>query len=799
MFGRSIRRFLVPALAAFFVIFSSLGDRPANSSEVASDQNSVSEVISSTSPSYTKVIQPLFDNRCIACHGCLGSPCNLKLSSFRGLDRGGFGKNPYSIHFENYLRTGMDVVDSTAEWRERGFYPVVSRGGSAEQNLSSSLLYGLLDAGQKHNQPGFSRQSLMSAYKKRYEHSCPSTPEALESNLKETPAGGMPYGLPALEDEEFQALKKWVAAGAPGPAPGDLAAASKLRAPEIVARWEAFFNSPDPRSRLVSRYIFDHVYLATLALDESPTEVFRLVRSKTAGNSPEQAAQGLPTPPVEIIDTPHPYDNPMTYAGVEEFFYRLKKVVTRPVQKSHFVWQLGASDIKHLQELFLEPKWEEKADLDAPWGVGNPFLMYQAIPTKSRYLFLIENSAVIVGGITSGPVCLGQTATYAVKDQFWVYFVDPDHDVSVLEPMLGLENWEALMDRSPTGNDAYLKAYGQALERFFPEGRSIDAIWDGDRKNPNAWLTILRHENNTWVLTGRQGGIPRSQWLMGYSGFERIYYDTVAHFKYWGSDVGKLETVGFFNFLRQEFEDGFLLLLPEESRKKIRERWSQGLGAIGLYLSPFPGKDLPSSIQNPDPDHPLVGIVQKIEQRLGPEISGPPDLLNPWVKSDYPLEDGIVTYDDWVAAVSTLTVTTRYKFPRYMPSMILVRLNHGDESRLYTLVVNRVYETQYTILFQNGEALPDLYTLSVYPTVVGGFPNLFMELDLSQAPAFIEQLRNVESLSDFLIFRDRYAILRNQFNFWSMYDWFNEWNFKNRKQDAGVFDLSYYDLYDSVY
>jgi hypothetical protein len=43
------------------------------------------------------------------------------------------------------------------------------------------------------------------------------------------------------------------------------------------------------------------------------------------------------------------------------------------------------------------------------------------------------------GGITYGPVCLGQTVTYAVKDHFWVYFVDPRYDPSVQDPKLGLE------------------------------------------------------------------------------------------------------------------------------------------------------------------------------------------------------------------------------------------------------------------------------------------------------------------------------------------------------------------------
>ena len=83
--------------------------------------------------------------------------------------------------------------------------------------------------------------------------------------------------------------------------------------------------------------------------------------------------------------------------------------------------------------------------------------------------------------------------------------------------------------------------------------------------------------------------------------------------------------------------------------------------------------------------------------------------------------------------------------------------------------------------------------------MVGGFPNLFMEIELNQVNGFITELRNVQSLPDFLEFRDRYAVLRNQAEFWALYDWFNDWNFKTQGPEAGVFDLSYYDLFDSVY
>ena len=69
----------------------------------------------SSAPSYAADIQPIFNKRCVACHGCIASPCNLKLTSFRAAQRGALGKNPYSSHLETYARTDMDLVQTTAE------------------------------------------------------------------------------------------------------------------------------------------------------------------------------------------------------------------------------------------------------------------------------------------------------------------------------------------------------------------------------------------------------------------------------------------------------------------------------------------------------------------------------------------------------------------------------------------------------------------------------------------------------------------------------------------------------------
>jgi Fatty acid cis/trans isomerase (CTI) len=754
-----------------------------------------------SSPEYSRYIQPIFNRRCIACHGCIGSPCNLKLDSFRAAERGALGRNPYSVHFEPYLRTDMDVVQTTEQWRRRGFFPVLFRDGPAERNMERSPMFQMLTTGYRNNQPGFSREALMPSYQSRYDHACPSSPTALKEHLEEHPISGMPFGLPAISERDFDTIKAWIASGSPGPTDKERETAQQIGNLDAVRQWEAFFNSPDKRIQLVARYIFDHVFLAAIVLEESPDDFFRLVRSKTPPPrvaKDEEGREHIIHSPVDVIATPLPYDDPYRYAGIDRFYYRLQKITTPIVQKNHFVWRLTLQDIDHLKRLFLTADWDDHAELDPPWGIGNPFRIFQAIPAEARYRFMLENSELIISGITDGPVCLGQTATYAVKDHFWVFFLDPEFDVSVQDPRLGLKSWNVFMDRSMFGNDAYEAAYARALAKITPNGYSMEAIWNGDRKDPDAWITVLRHESNTSSMRGRQGGIPRTFWLMGYSGFERIYYDTVASFKYWEGDPKKLETLIFFNDLRQEFEDNFLLLLPKEKRDKIRHQWTQGIGAVGLFFMPFAGEDQPTRIQT-GAQHPLLSLVDQIQNHLGRKVSGPVDRLNPWLKPDASLDDPIENYEAWVNAVATLTVTTHYKFPRFLPSVILLKLNHGDDSRVYSLIANRVYASQDTLVFQNGTALPDQDTMSVYKTLIGGFPNLFMELELEQAPQFLKELRDIQTLEDWTEFKYRYGILRNSARFWPMYDWFNEWNFSHRGIEAGYLDLSYYDLLDSVY
>ncbi|WP_139840125.1 fatty acid cis/trans isomerase [Pseudoruegeria sp. SK021] len=749
-------------------------------------------------PTYSTDIQPIFNRRCIACHGCLGSPCNVKLDSFSGVDRGGLAENPYASRLSSAPRTDMDAAPNTAAWRARGFYPILSRGAVPEDNLSGSMLYQMVAAGMHHNGPGFSHAAAAQQRTQSYVSQCEATPASLSASLQSNPELGMPFGLPSISDSDFTTLKAWISGGSPGPDAAAVTAAEQPANPQAVANWEAFFNADDPRTRLVSRFIFQHVFLAKIVLTDSPGDQFRLVRSSTPPAQITVQPDGTSTvtpSPIGLIATDLPYDDPLTYANVGQFWYRLQKVTQPTVQKAHFLWELAPDDIAHLTTLFAINSgtgWDAAAEIDPPYGIENPFIQFAAIPAESRYRFILENAETLVGGITYGPVCNGQTATYAIKDQFWALFLEPAHDPSVHEPLLGFDDPEKLMDRSAIGNAAYLAAFAEAKNRLSPDGWALDAVWDGDGEDANAWLTILRHETNVSVLKGAQGGMPRTLWLISFAGFERMYYDTVAGFAYWGGDPAKLQTLAFFNLLRQDFEDHFLLLLPTQHRQPIRYDWTQGIGRLDLALIPFIGHDQPSRV-TVEGTAPLDEIVSQLAERAGPHVTGLPDRLNPSTKPTVDLSAPMQGFDDFERAISTMTVLDQRPYLGLMPSVTVVRLTHGGKERVYSLVVNRAYASQYNLLFQDAAATPGRDTLSVYPTLVNGFPNLFVDLDLDSAPGFLSDLAAARNEDDWNRVTADYAVLRNTAQFWPFYDWLNDWNFTTRGDSAGWLDLTYYD------
>ena len=68
--------------------------------------------------SYDNQVRPLIERRCVVCHGCYDAPCQLKLSSPEGIERGGSKTKVYNgTRFITAEPTRLFIdARSTDEW-----------------------------------------------------------------------------------------------------------------------------------------------------------------------------------------------------------------------------------------------------------------------------------------------------------------------------------------------------------------------------------------------------------------------------------------------------------------------------------------------------------------------------------------------------------------------------------------------------------------------------------------------------------------------------------------------------------
>jgi len=260
------------------------------------------------------------------------------------------------------------------------------------------------------------------------ELSCPTKSE-VKPFLAKNPLYGMPYGMAALPADEQRVLETWVSSGTPDfDRTINLSKSIKVQ----VQAWEFFFNQNSARHKLVSRYLYEHLFLGQLVLNsQGENTQFRLIRSTTP--SGKKALE---------IPTTHPNDPP----GSDSFYYRLVPVGSTSLDKTQFTYLLDSKRRERWQELFFETKWQvtSKPGYSAKYA-SNPFLTFRDIPAKARYLFLLDNAHFFISNFIKGPVCRGQVALNVINDYFFVAFLSPEYDLSVVDPDY-LSNGLSLLD-----------------------------------------------------------------------------------------------------------------------------------------------------------------------------------------------------------------------------------------------------------------------------------------------------------------------------------------------------------------
>ncbi len=137
--------------------------------------------------SYLQDVAPILDRRCVVCHSCYNAACQLKLSSYEGVDRGGSKLPVYDntrLTDQAPTRLFFDA-QTTAEWRKKGFHSVT--GSSAEGEYNDSLMLYLLDAKRK------TPQSLGEYHPEAADLTCAANPKELGAIPRSaTPSAGCP-------------------------------------------------------------------------------------------------------------------------------------------------------------------------------------------------------------------------------------------------------------------------------------------------------------------------------------------------------------------------------------------------------------------------------------------------------------------------------------------------------------------------------------------------------------------------------------------------------------------------------
>lgn len=738
--------------------------------------------------SYQQRIRPILESRCVVCHACYDAPCQLKLGSWEGIARGASAALVYDGTRLTEAPTTRLFTDAlrASEWREKGFAPVLNEyADTPANNRSASLLYRALALKQQHPLPQVDVLPKAFDFGLDREQSCPRI-ENYDHYAARNPLAGMPYGLPGISDAEFALITQWLEQGAPddGPPPASADEQSQLEA------WERFLNEDALKSRLMSRYLFEHLFLGHLYLSaDGRGNAYKLVRSSTP-----------PGQPLKVIATRRPFDDPQ----VMRVFYRLQRDLEPIVAKTHMPYRFDAARMARFRELFLTPGYTVAAlPSYAPETASNALATFHDLPSNSRYRFLLDDAQFFVMNFIKGPVCRGQLALNVIRDRFWVFFADPETGISADAAEIAAR--EAALAPLPAawGSEpgiigpwrAYAKqeAQHQKARADFQRkaakqrgGPKLEYVWDGDGNNPNATLTIFRHFDSATVVTGLVGEPPKTAWVMTYPLFERVFYLLSAGFDVYGSLAHQLHSRLYMDFLRMEGEANFIALLPKSARPGTVANWYRDARDDSLAQMKTLVLDSPveTGIRYRSGD-PQTQLFSMLARRIAPTK----DIRqSPALDTRYALGNEA---DASLRAALTRLASVRGASLAWLPESSFIQISDKRGAlRYFTLLRDTGHLNVTRMLREKSELAPDENALTVAPGFIGAYPNAFYRLKAEELPEFSAAIAGLKSEADYRRLADRFALRRTNPEFWAFSDALHAAARQVGRPDGGLFDYN---------
>jgi hypothetical protein len=743
---------------------------------------------------YLRDVKPILDKRCVVCHSCYNAACQLKLSSFEGTDRGATKMPVYDgarLRAADPTRLFIDA-QSTPQWREKGFFSVTD--STVSKGMNDSIMVQLLSHKMKNTE-------IAGEYRPETDElTCAKDRNEIAGFLEKHPNRGMPYGFPPLKQDEFNIVADWLAQGAKGPSAvqqAELIMQKPADAGEIE-KWEMFLNGADAKHAMTARYLYEHLFLAHIKFGTPTNEFYELVRSKTA-----------PGQPIDIIPTVRPYDPP----GVEQVYYRFRKIHSTIVHKTHMVVVFDESALARMEDLFIRPEWLQPPHLVGydPKLSANPFAAFEQIPPRSRYQFLLDNAQYVIMTFIRGPVCKGQIALNVIDDQFWVMFLDPDYDLSVRHPDFLKTNLDKLALPTELGSDMRLftaltdehrkdevEFYRARQDYYMSQkhgGLGYESIWKGNRPTDAPLLTVYRHFDSASVQKGVLGNLAKTMWVIDYPLFERIYYALVAGFDVYGNVGHQLAIRLYMDGLRIEGESYFLDFLPKAKRWEIMQSWYKDtdLNDIHYYPSALPAKMI---FATGDPKREFV--EQVVNRHILPETNITFDRLNYLpAGADYPpLPKKYQTRDDYLQGFRALSKPGTPFFSLINDSnanlaYVRIRVKNGMDVT-GSIVINRWHDSVEYLVGEDKRLDPSKDSADFLPGFIGSYPNYFFDVREEDLPDFFDLLEHYDKSPRDMTRLAKYGINRSDGRFWGTYDWFQKHFQEEEPVEGGLFDLNRY-------
>lgn len=718
---------------------------------------------------YWQSVKPVLNNRCVVCHGCYDAACQLKLTAIEGITRGADEKSVYSasrLTRANLTRLFEDGHD-VAQWRDHGFFPVLNEyEQSPEANKQAGLMYQMLQLKELHPLP---EEKVLDnddfTFGITRSETCPKI-ETFERYAKKTPLWGMPYALPQLADNEQAILKGWLEAGARYTKRPPL----PLKFNASIENWESILNQNSLKGQLISRYIYEHLFLAHLYFDDiSNSTFFKLVRSSTP-----------PGVPVQIIATRRPYDDP----EVDRVYYRLIPELETIVHKSHLPYALNQARKERWNSLFFDMPFE--VDLFPSYNAelaGNPFVVFSQLPMTSRYKFMLDEAQFTIMNYIKGPVCRGNAAVNAINDRFWVFFLDPNLPInnaistSIAGNAENLELPSTLKDdylpllswRKHAKKELENRERGDAfVAKQFKEGGAVfdlSLIWDGTDPsssvayNKNAALTVFRHKDTATVEQGLIGDDPKTAWVIAYPLLERIHYLLVAGYDVYGNVSHQLLSRLYMDFLRMNGELSFLWWLPQPERDQERDFWYRGASKHVLeYLSDPAFEHLIPPAIDYKTNNPKKELFALLKQRLGPSLSNKYSLNE---ITDASLKQELKRLSHFSGKDTNLLAEA---------TMVEIVDSQKGVSEFITILRNNGHLNITAILRESKTLLPEENTITVVKGFLGAYPNAFMKVKREDITLFVDEVLAMNSNGAYRRLLDQFGMRRTNQDFWRYSD-----------------------------